>query len=66
MSIYIAKNGVIDTATKSTVRSDNNNPLNVTTLGQIDLVQNDYLELYVENNSNTNNILVDNAKFIIN
>jgi len=66
IKLYLAKNGTIITASGRQVKADAANPLNVAVSWQLDLTTNDYLELYVENNTGTTSILVSGAVLRVN
>jgi hypothetical protein len=61
LTVYIALNGSIITNSGRKVRVDSGNPLNVTCLWQFKLSTSDFVEVYVENNTDTTNILVSGA-----
>lgn len=61
LKVYLAKNGTVIVNSGKSVRVDTGNPLNVSVIWQLSLVQNDYLEIFVENNTNTTNIVVVDA-----
>lgn len=61
VTVYIALNGSIVTNSGRKVRVDSGNPLNVTCLWQFKLSTTDFVEVYVENNTDTTNILVSGA-----
>lgn len=58
---YIAKNGVVIPATGKTVTASNGDPQNLSLSWRLDMVGTNYIEVFVENNTNTNNIIVTDA-----
>lgn len=66
IKVYLYKNGTKITASGRQVKVDSANPLNVSLVWQLDLAENDYLELYVENNTDAVDILVSGAVMRIN
>lgn len=66
IKVYLYKNGTKITASGRQVKADAANPLNVGLTWQLDLAENDYLELYVENNTDTTDILVSGAVLRVN
>lgn len=66
IKVYLYKNGTKITASGRQVKADAANPLNVALSWQLDLAENDYLELYVENNTDTIDILVSGAVLRVN
>lgn len=58
---YIAKNGAIIADTGRTVAISGSKPTQVTIPWQLTMAQDDYLEVFVENNTNDNNIIVKSA-----
>lgn len=66
IKVYLYKNGTKITASGRQVKADSANPLNVSLVWQLDLAENDYLELYVENNTDAVDILVSGAVMRIN
>jgi hypothetical protein len=60
-SLSIAKNGAAIAATKIGNRMENNHDHNLSTLWSLSLSPNDYIELFIENNSNTVDITVTRA-----
>lgn len=63
---YLYKNGTKINASGRQVRVDSGNPLNVALTWQLDLAENDYLELFVENNTDNISILVSGAVLRVN
>ena len=61
LRVYIAINGTEVTGSGKTVRADNSNPLAVTVIWQQTLVEDDYIEIFVENTSDAVDILVTDA-----
>jgi len=66
LSIYIAKNGTVLTNSKSSNRTSAGTPVNIGTFSQVTFSTGEYVEFFVENNSDGIDILVDNAKAIVN
>ena len=69
-SLRIVKNGD-PTATEAvdtqiTAFADNNDPIPAATFGFFDLDPGDYIELWTTNDTDTDNIVVTNAKLILN
>ncbi len=66
ISIYIAKNGVIDPVSKITITSDSRNRVqNAVNSLPIELSNGDYIELWVENNTDSSNIRVTSLNVIV-
>lgn len=66
ISIYIAKNGSIINQSKITTTSDRNNRLqNVVAFTPVELDPNDYIEVWVENNSDGSNIRITSCNVMI-
>lgn len=63
---YLALNGSIIVNSGRQVKADSSNPLNVAITWQLDLAKDDYLELYVENNTDSIDILVSGAVLRVN
>lgn len=63
ITVYLALNGTIITNSGKSVRADSGNPLVLGVIWQLNLSENDFLEIFVENNSDSVNILVDSAAF---
>jgi hypothetical protein len=61
LSIYVALNGTPITNSSMKVRADSGNPQAVSTHWQLVMSTNDYIEVYVENNTDTTNIVVIDA-----
>lgn len=66
IKLYLAKNGSIIANSGRQVLADSTNPLNVGITWQLDLTTGDYLELYVENNTDAINVLVSGAVLRVN
>ncbi len=66
-SIVIAKNGVVITApVASMAAASNNQSFQLSLITELDLVTNDYVEVFIKsNNSNTNTITVEEMQFRI-
>jgi hypothetical protein len=60
-SLSIAKNGVVIAATKIGNRLENTHDHNLSTLWNLSLSTNDYIELFIENNSSTVDFTVTRA-----
>jgi hypothetical protein len=60
-SIKIAKNGTAIAGSKIGNRLSNNHPANLATCWEFPMVAGDYVELFVENNTNTTDITVTSA-----
>ena len=58
MTIYVAINGSIVSASGTQVRGDSGNPLHITGVWLLDMSEGDYVEIFVENNTDTVDILV--------
>lgn len=61
LSAYVAVNGTVIADSKSTIQADAGSPQNISVVWQYNFSQNDYLEVFVENNTDTTNILVSSA-----
>ena len=61
LTVYVALNGSIITNSGRKIRVDSGNPLPVTCIWQFKLSTSDFVEVYVENNTDTVNILVSGA-----
>ena len=61
LRVYIAKNGTEITNSGKTVRASNASPLAITVIWQDTLVENDFLEIFIENTSDAVNITVPDA-----
>lgn len=64
-SFYIALNGAVITASRGTRNLDSVNPQGVSLSANIAMSTNDFVEMFVENNSDTTNITVSGASFSI-
>ncbi len=60
-SLCIAKNGTVIAATRISDRLQNTHPVHLSTLWNLSLSPNDYIELFIENNSNTVDFTVTRA-----
>ena len=60
-SLIIAKNGTVIAATRISDRLQNTHSIHLSTLWNLSLATNDYIELFIENNSNTVDITVTRA-----
>lgn len=63
VTVYLALNGTIITNSGKSVRADSGNPLVMGVIWQLNLVENDFLEVFVENNSDSVNIIVNSSAF---
>lgn len=61
ISVYIAKNGSVITASRMQSHGSNGDDDVITTSWQLSLNPNDYIEVFVQNGTATNNILVSRA-----
>lgn len=61
MTAYVTKNGSIVANSSISARGDSGNPRTITLVWQDNLVNADYIELWVENNSDTVNLIVRDA-----
>lgn len=66
VSFYIAKNGTVVSNSKTSNTVKLTNPGNTTIIWQDEAVNGDYYEIFVENNSDTINIIVIDTKLRIN
>ena len=66
IAAYVAINGSVVSGSKRTVSTAGGADLSVTGLWQEKLSTNDYVEVFVANDSATNDILVSSAVFRIN
>jgi len=66
LSAYIAVNGVVAVNSKKTASASASAPASVTIPWQIDFNENDYVEIFVENNDTTANILVSSGMLRVN
>ena len=66
ITTYLALNGSVIANSGRTVNASGSKPRTLSIPWQLDLSENDYLEVFVENNSGTNNIIVENAILRIN
>lgn len=61
ISIYLAKNGTVIANSAKTNRVGSGDPKNTTVFWLVDLAETDYVEVYVENNSDSVNLVVADA-----
>lgn len=61
IAVYLAKNGTFIPNSKKSIRVDSGDPKNITVFWQLQLVQNDYLEVYIANDTDTTNVVVTSA-----
>ena len=66
IKVYLALNGSIITASGRQVLANSGDPLNVACIWQLSLSAGDYLEVFVENNSDAVDILVSGAVLRVN
>lgn len=66
LKTYLAKNGTIIPASGREVLANAGDPLNVALVWQLTLTKNDYLEVFVENNTDNIDILVSGAVMRVN
>jgi len=66
LSIYIAKNGTEITNSRQQTSATNTKPQQVTAIWQDTLENGDYYEIFVENNDNDDNIIVNTAILRVN
>ena len=65
VSIYLAKNGSVITASKTTVAISGSTQRTLSIPWQDSISTNDYYEIYVENNSGTTNVIVETGRLRI-
>ena len=65
VSIYLAKNGSVITASKTTVAISGTTQRTLSIPWQDSISTNDYYEIYVENNSGTTNVIVETGRLRI-
>ena len=63
---YLAKNGTVITNSGMSDNIKGSAVRNTSLLWRVDVTTNDYLELFVENNADTNDITVEDVNFVIN
>jgi len=63
---YIAKNGVYETNSRATNRCDAADPKVTTNIWQLALSENDYIEVFLENNTSTSNLIADDCILQVN
>jgi hypothetical protein len=61
LSAYLAVNGSVVANSKSTIQADAGSPQNISVVWQYNFTNGDYAEIFVENNTDTTNILVSSA-----
>lgn len=66
IKIYLALNGTVITNSAKSNRVSASDPKNTTVIWQLDLSENDYLEVYVSNESDTTNLIVVDAVLRVN
>lgn len=62
VTVYLAKNGTAITASATTVEISGSNQALVSIPWQDAISENDFYEIFIENNSNTTNIIVESGK----
>jgi len=65
LKLYIALNGTVITSSGRLARVDSGNPQSLTALWQLVLTTNDFIEIFVENTSDSTDILVSGSAFIV-
>jgi hypothetical protein len=65
VTVYLAKNGSVITASATTISISGTNQAFVSIPWQDTIAENDFYEVFVENNTNTTNIIVESAKLRI-
>ena len=65
LTTYIAINGTVAASSGRIVTTDTAAPLNVPLIWQVTLSTNDYIEIYVENNTDTIDVLVSGAVLVV-
>lgn len=66
ISIYVAKNGAIDPVSKITITSDSRNRVqNAVNCLPLQLSNGDYIEIWVENNTDSSNIVMTSLNVIV-
>lgn len=63
--LYLYKNGVADPNIQARFASDNSRDPNISFTGIVDLVENDFLELFIENTDNSNDITAFAVNFVV-
>ena len=66
LSVYVAINGAAVASSRRAIKVSAGTPLNITALWQLLFTSTDYIEVFVENNDNTTNILVSSAVLAVN
>jgi hypothetical protein len=61
VTVYISRNGVVDLSSGSAIEISGSVPRTITIPWQLQFNENDYIETKVENNTNTTNVIVQNA-----
>ena len=54
-----------DTLLTATQSTENNNPIAVTSMANVDLVTNDYVEMFIENQDGTTDINLEISNFLV-
>ena len=66
ITIYLALNGSVISNTGRTIAVSGSSPLTLSIPWQLTLTEDDYLEVYIENNTGTTNLVVEYATLRIN
>ena len=66
ISLYVAINGTPVTNSKATANCDAGDPKSITVIWQVEAQPNDFVEMYVSNDTDTTNVLVSSAVIRIN
>jgi hypothetical protein len=66
ISVRVAKNGATIADSKRTIRTDSGSPINISCPWQLTLTTNDYIEVFIANDTGTTDLLVTNATLRIN
>ena len=66
ISVYLAKNGVIIPNSRAQGTASTLDPASITVIWQDEVSPNDFYEVYIANETNINNLIVDSGQFRIN
>jgi hypothetical protein len=66
IGIYLVKNGVVVSASEAYGTADSGRPTSITAIWQDSWNNGDYYEIYIENDTNTTNLIVSNAQLRVN
>lgn len=66
MAVYIAINGVVEYNSKATAFTDDEEDASITVIWQYEFNPDDYVEVYIANDSDTTDILVSGAVLRVN